>query len=290
MNSKWEIFDAEFYSIFDNYDVNEESRTKFTKITISQSAKHLSNLLKLMTSFNQEVQFKINYNFYNSFKIFDQKIKDLEEKNTDDKNSCLKNFLKGRQLVTISSKREEFLSYDSWKKQSKSDSGNLTNKPNNQTVFPSPSHRRISKDNLFFSPIKASSDRFFVESVLKYILIKRQAVFPENRVKYLQNELFGLENQEKNNNGKMQYLALTVINNGEELFKEIIENKNNNNLTRIIVRKYFLQKLFFLGMLEKGFTYKIEENLWNIFVFMANEMLQSFFSFWKRIHFYIILI
>ena len=114
---------------------------------------------------------------------------------------------------------------------------------------------------------------------MKYILIKRQAVFPENRVKYLQNELFGLENQEKNNNGRMQYLALTVINNGEELFKDIMENKKNNNLTRIIVRKYFLQKLFFLGMLEKGFTYKIEENLWNIFVFMGNEMLQSFFSF-----------
>ena len=55
VNAKWENFDSEFYSIFDNYDVNEESRTKFTKITISQTIKHLSNLQKAMTNFNQEV-------------------------------------------------------------------------------------------------------------------------------------------------------------------------------------------------------------------------------------------
>ena len=75
----------------------------------------------------------------------------------------------------------------------------------------------------------------------------------------------------------MQYLALNVINNGEEIFKDIIENKKNNNLTRFVVRKFFLQKLFFLGMLEKGSSYKLEENLLEIFKFMANEMLLSNF-------------
>lgn len=94
-------------------------------------------------------------------------------------------------------------------------------------------------------------------------------------MKYLQNELFGLEKQEKNSNGRMQYLALNVINNGEELFKEIMENKSHNNLSRIQVRKYFLQKIFFLGMLERGYIYKMEESLYEIFKYMADEMLIS---------------
>lgn len=55
VNMKWENFDSEFYSIFDNYDVNEESRTKFTRITISLTIKHLTNLLKIFNVFNQEV-------------------------------------------------------------------------------------------------------------------------------------------------------------------------------------------------------------------------------------------
>ena len=204
-------------------------------------------------------------------------MKDLEDKYTDDKNSCLKNFLKGKQLTSLNSKREEFLSYDTWKQQNRGNLSNLANKPNSESIYPSPSHKRITKDSLFFSPIKQSDDKYFVESVLKYILVKKQSVFPENRVKYLQNELFGLESQEKNANGRMQYLALNVINNGEEIFKDIIENKKNNNLTRFVVRKFFLQKLFFLGMLEKGSSYKLEENLLEIFKFMANEMLLSNF-------------
>jgi len=201
----------------------------------------------------------------------------LEDKYCDEKTSCLKNFLKGKQLTSINSKREEFLSYDTWKQQIKGHNVlNVANKPINATIYPSPSHRRLSKENsAYFSPIKGIDDKYFVESVLKYLLVKKQGVFPENRVKYLQNELFGLENQEKSNNGRMQYLALNVINNGEELFKEIVENKKNNNLERIQVRKYFLQKLFFLGILEKGYSYRLEENLWEIFKYIAEQMLTS---------------
>lgn len=55
MNTKWENFDSEFYSIFDNYDVNEESRNKFTKITVAQTIKNLTSPLKLLNSFNEEV-------------------------------------------------------------------------------------------------------------------------------------------------------------------------------------------------------------------------------------------
>ena len=238
-----------------------------------------------MNSFNQEVFNKnhIFIKFSKNFllkknKIFDSKIKELEDKYSDEKSSCLKNFLKGKQLTSLNSKREEFLSYDTWKKQSKGNTLlSVANKSINENVYPSPSHRRLSKENssLYFSPIKGPDDKYFVESVLKYLLVKKQNVFPENRVKYLQNELFGLENQEKSNNGRMQYLALNVINNGEELLKEIFENKQNTNLARIQVRKYFLQKLFFMGMLEKGNCYKVEENLWDVFIFMANEMLMS---------------
>lgn len=159
-------------------------------------------------------------------------------------------------------------------------------KKSNIPFYSSPANKRLSLEtnHLYFSPLKAPDDKYFVESVLKYVLVKKQAIFPENRVKYLQNELFGLENQEQSNN-RMQYLALNFINNGEELFKEILDNKKNNNLTRIQVRKYFLQKLFFLGMLEKGYHYKIEESLWEVFKYMANEMILSF-NFYNTILLY----
>lgn len=55
MNQTLENFDSEFYLNFDNYDINEESRSKFTKITVSQSVKNIANLFKNMTSFNLEV-------------------------------------------------------------------------------------------------------------------------------------------------------------------------------------------------------------------------------------------
>lgn len=178
----------------------------------------------------------------------------------------------------MNSKREEFLSYDNWKKQSPNQIENLLNKQNSN-IGSTPQNRRISleKNNIFYSPIRGPDDKLFVELVLKYVLVKKQGIFPENRVKYLQNELFSLENQEqsKHHNEKMQYLALNFINNGEELFREILDNKTNHNLTRIQVRKFFLQKLSFLGMLEKGYSYKIEENLWEIFKYLANEMLLS---------------
>lgn len=57
MNQTLENFEAEFFLNFDNYDINEESRSKFTKITVSQAIKHLTNLFKNMNFFNLEVIF-----------------------------------------------------------------------------------------------------------------------------------------------------------------------------------------------------------------------------------------
>ena len=44
MNRKWETFGSEFYRIFENYDLNEESRFQFVKFNVSQVTDLLSEL------------------------------------------------------------------------------------------------------------------------------------------------------------------------------------------------------------------------------------------------------
>ena len=41
MNKQWESYDTAFYSIFDEFGINEESRVHFTKLNITQMIKAL---------------------------------------------------------------------------------------------------------------------------------------------------------------------------------------------------------------------------------------------------------
>lgn len=77
----------------------------------------------------------------------------------------------------------------------------------------------------------------------------------------------------------MQFLALNIINNGETILKEVLENQKFHNLSRVYVRKYFLQKIVYLGNLEKSYTYHIESELLDFFRFFAQEMILSKFNF-----------
>ena len=53
MNQKWENYESEFSSIFENFDLNEESKLSFTKLNISQIIKSLNDFhSSIVESFN----------------------------------------------------------------------------------------------------------------------------------------------------------------------------------------------------------------------------------------------
>ena len=44
VNQKWENYETEFGAIFENFDLNEESKLNFTKSNISQMLKNLNDM------------------------------------------------------------------------------------------------------------------------------------------------------------------------------------------------------------------------------------------------------
>ena len=53
MNKQWENFDTSFYSTFDDFGLNEESRVHFTKLSISQ-------MIKTLQEYYQEIYTAMN--------------------------------------------------------------------------------------------------------------------------------------------------------------------------------------------------------------------------------------
>jgi hypothetical protein len=107
LNKRWENYDFEFYSIFDNFDLNEESRVHFTKLNVSQMIKALAEVYEgLGTSMKD----------YNA-QSFETRSKSVEENVSPSKLSS-KEILKDLDLSKSlrNARREEFVSYEMWKK------------------------------------------------------------------------------------------------------------------------------------------------------------------------------
>ncbi len=107
MNKQWENFDTSFYSIFDDYELNEESRVHFTKLSISQ-------LIKTLQEYHTEIYTAMNdYSNQN----FENKMKMLEEATSQRKGHSLNiiDHLDFKETIK-QTRREEFIPYDAQKK------------------------------------------------------------------------------------------------------------------------------------------------------------------------------
>jgi len=108
MNEKCKIHSSQFYGIFENFDLNEESRFQFIKFNVSQI---LENFKETYTNIIETTK---NLNSFN----FESKVKQIENNIGKTKfglASDVRIQLSGKQAISEQQKKHEFLSFETWK-------------------------------------------------------------------------------------------------------------------------------------------------------------------------------
>jgi len=109
MNEKCRIHNSQFYGIFENFDLNEESRFQFIKFNVLQI---LDNFKETYTSIFETTK---NLNSQN----FENKVKSIEKNIAKEKFGLavdVRKQLAGNQnLTTDEQKKHEFVSFETWK-------------------------------------------------------------------------------------------------------------------------------------------------------------------------------
>lgn len=116
----WDIFGKNFSASLEKFDFNNESRISFSKFSVNRVVKLLTNLYTIEGGNYIAVNFNNNlkYLFLLIFKNYEEKMREQEDKFSNlPKNGVIKQIIKGKNMnIFTINKREEFISYESWKK------------------------------------------------------------------------------------------------------------------------------------------------------------------------------
>jgi hypothetical protein len=236
VNQRWENYDSEFFTIFENFDLNEESRVHFTKLNVSQIIKSMNELHGDITAAFQD---------YNAV-AFEKKTKEMEDKLDTKRLSASKSVHKetmnniGRPMI----KREEYVNYDTYKrrKHATSEDSSYSNKENLANPHKNPERQPL--DNIIALLTKEPTHQAHVNST-RVERAKSMPIAPTHSTDV-----------------SMEEDVLTFMN----------QNKLGQLFSNPQVRKYFLEKIN-NSPNSKSFT--ITEEKWPILNQIATCLIQG---------------